>query len=115
LQIVLAAVTHGTAIRSLALSPQEEAERLRWYFLDYLKLPVTLAVVERPVGSLPAPDGRQWRPRLCDRSDPDADMSVAACKYLSLSAVLLDRNGASVPLWGPEAQRDLIIDEQVSQ
>jgi hypothetical protein len=114
LQIVLVAVTHGTTIRSLPMSPKEEAERLKWYLLDYLKLPVTLAVIERPVGSLPAPDRRQWRPSVCDRNDPDADMSVAACKYLRPDAVLLDRNGTSIPLWGPEAHQDLIIEQQVS-
>jgi hypothetical protein len=115
LQIVLVAITHGNAIRSLPLPPQKEAERLRWYLLDYLKLPVTLAIIDRPVGVLPAPDGRQWRPSVCDSSDPDTDTSATACQYLRPGAVLLNGKGEGVPLWGPEAQQDLIIDRQVSQ
>jgi hypothetical protein len=115
LQIVLLAATSGQAIRSLPLTPAEEAQRLKWYYLDYLKLPVTLGVIERPVSALPAPDGRQWRPRICDPEDPDADMSVTACKYLRFDQVLLDRHGKEVRLWGPDAQRDHIIEQQVSQ
>lgn len=114
-QVVLLAVTSGQAIRSLPLPPQQEAMRLKWYFLDYLKLPVTLGVIERPVGALSAPDGRQWRPSLCQEGDPDTDMSVNACKYLRPGYVLLDPRGKSVPLWGPEAEQEHIIEQQVSQ
>jgi hypothetical protein len=115
LQIVLVVATHGRAARSLPLAPAEEAQRLKWYFLEYLKLPVTLAVIERPVGKLPAPDGRQWWRPICDPNLPESDMSEIACKYLKKPYVLLDRHGKQVPLWGPEAQQDTIIEQQVSQ
>jgi hypothetical protein len=118
LQIVLVATTHGNAIRSLPLSTQQEVERIRWYFLDYLKLPVTLAVIERPIKSVPAPDGRQYQRSLCSQGpkDPDSDMSVAACKYLRFpGVVMLDRHGRGGPLYGTEAAQKIIIDHRVSQ
>jgi hypothetical protein len=97
-RVILVAGTRGDAIRSLALTPRQEAERLRWFFLDYLKLPVTLAVVHRPFDSLPQPDGRRWTPPPCERSLASArghgDTSVVACRYLAQPVVLLDKHGA---------------------
>jgi hypothetical protein len=72
-------------------------------------------VIERPVGTFPAPDGRQWRRSICSQSDPESDMSEIACKYLKEAYVLLDRHGKRVPFWGPEAEQDQIIEQQVSQ
>jgi hypothetical protein len=42
--------TEGYAVRSLPLSPQEEADTLDWYYRTYLKFPgATLGVVPRAV------------------------------------------------------------------
>lgn len=46
----------GSAVRSLALPPEQEAEQYRWYFLDYLKFPATVAILALPRRQLP--DGR---------------------------------------------------------
>lgn len=59
LAITLVTHTQGYAVRSTALLPAAEAQALGWYFRDYLKLPVTLAVTESAVQELPPPDGRR--------------------------------------------------------
>ena len=50
-----------------ALSPEEEAETDRWYFQDYLRWPVNVAVVRELFDSLPQPDGRMYKvtEKLC--------------------------------------------------
>ena len=110
LQIVLLAMTHGQAIRSLPLTPEQEVARLKWYFLDYLKLPVTLAIAPRPVYTLSDADQRQWRRSACESSDPETDTSTVACKYINEEMVFLGPQGERIPLWGPASQQDHILD-----
>jgi hypothetical protein len=58
LDIVLYSQTFGYFRDSPPLSPAEEAQKLRWYFFDYLKLPISaLAVLETSFTTLP--DGRR--------------------------------------------------------
>jgi hypothetical protein len=61
LAITLVSQTGGRAARSAELSPAQEADSLRWFFLDHLELPVTVGVVEASVKTLPVFDGRQFR------------------------------------------------------
>ena len=58
LQVIIAANTQGHAVRSVSVPPAEEAQIIGWYFRDYLKLPVTVAITESAIEQLPAPDGR---------------------------------------------------------
>lgn len=60
LQVIVATNTQGHAVRSVAVPPVEEAHILGWYFRDYLKLPVTVAISESAIQQLPVPDGRRW-------------------------------------------------------
>ena len=60
LSITLVANTYGFAVRSVALPPAAEADSLKWYFLEYQKLPVTLAVIQDSVLQWPTPDGRRF-------------------------------------------------------
>lgn len=55
LAITILVPTRGRAIRSILLPPASEADTLAWYFRDYLKLPVTVAVVESAVRQEPHP------------------------------------------------------------
>lgn len=100
LTIVLATATHGEVVRSLPLTPPQEADRLRWYVLDYLKLPVTLAVVNRSPYEIAKPDGRRLQKFMCMSPFPDApqrtDSSEVACRYLAVPLVLLDDHDALV-------------------
>lgn len=58
LDIVVYSKTFGYFRDSPPLSPAEEAQKLRWFYFDYLKLPIAaLAVLETPFGRLP--DGRR--------------------------------------------------------
>jgi hypothetical protein len=62
LTLMLVERTQGHAVRSLPLTPQEEADSLNWYYRTYLKLPgATLAVVPRAIiWQAPHPaDGRR--------------------------------------------------------
>ena len=54
-------MTKGNAVRSVALPPTAEADSIAWFLRDYLKLPVTVAVVEDSIEQLPAPDGRRYK------------------------------------------------------
>ena len=45
LSVTLVATLNGSTLQSGTLSPDQEAQQLKWYFLDYLKLPVTLAAI----------------------------------------------------------------------
>ena len=63
LDVVLVTSTKGHYRQHPPLEPPAEAEVLRKYFLEYLALPATLAVVKAPFSTLPAPDRR----RLYDR------------------------------------------------
>ena len=42
-------------------TPEEAARLWRWYWQEYAKLPVTVAVQAQQDDWLPAPDGRRWR------------------------------------------------------
>lgn len=58
LHIVVLDQTWGTFLET-PLPASEEADTLRWFWQDYLKLPITLGLVERTFKApLPAPDGR---------------------------------------------------------
>ena len=59
LQVVMVSSTHGWAYLSGALTPRQEAERIRWYYQDFFGLPVTVAVqIPRP--EVKIADGRRW-------------------------------------------------------
>lgn len=114
LRIVLLAPTQGYAVRSLPLPPEKEAERLRWYFLDYLKLPVTVAVARSTMDHLP--DGRIQRKQLCLNFPdiPNNDTSTIACKYLSIPMVLLDRDDKLLYAGDADPAFDAILDRAVN-
>jgi hypothetical protein len=58
LDIVVYSQTSGYFRDSPPLSPSAEAQKLRWYFFDYLKLPISaLAVLQTSFTRLP--DGRK--------------------------------------------------------
>jgi hypothetical protein len=57
--LMLVAQTAGYAVRSEPLAPAMEADTLNWYFRTYLRLPVTLGVVQQAVTDSD-PDGRRW-------------------------------------------------------
>ena len=59
LHVVLVSSTHGWAYLSGALTPQQEAERIRWYYQDFFGLPVTVAV-QVPKPEVKIADGRRW-------------------------------------------------------
>jgi hypothetical protein len=62
LAITLVAEARGRAIRSLSLSPAQEADSLQWFYRDYLKLPLTVGMIVGSVRNLAAVDGRwRWR------------------------------------------------------
>lgn len=112
LRIVVLLGTQGNAIRSLPLTPEKEVEALRSYLLDYLKLPVTVAIVERPVHQLPAPDLRRWPKAVCNESlGPyyGNDSSVVACRYLAHPLVLLGRRGELIYAGEPSPLFDVVL------
>jgi hypothetical protein len=117
LTIVLIAGTQGNAIRSLPLSPRQEAERLKWYVLDYLKLPVTLAVVERRPFQLPQPDGRHFARHVCGGRFSVSvlnDSSATACQYLAIPMILLGRRGELVAVGRLDPTFDTILEQTVN-
>jgi hypothetical protein len=65
LDIVIYTPTVGFFRDSRPLSPTEEAEKLRWYYLDYLKLPIS-ALAVRETKFTKRPDGRRVAQRPVD-------------------------------------------------
>ncbi len=100
-QLAIAVVTRtqGSALNSLALSPQQEAERYNWYFREHLKLPITVAVVDIPFTQRPSPDERRsrchieayWAQQglLC----PDSLLPPITRQYLQSPVTLLGPRG----------------------
>jgi hypothetical protein len=63
LALTLVERTYGEAVRSVPLSPAQEADSVAWFYLHYLNLPATtVAVVPRVLaGRVPQDaDGRRW-------------------------------------------------------
>jgi len=59
-EVILVTPTAGYFRQRPPLEPAAEAEVLRWYFLDFLRLPVVLAVVNTDFQTAPAPDRRRF-------------------------------------------------------
>lgn len=59
LAVTFVAATEFTTVQSGALTAAQQADTLRHFFLDYLKLPITLGVIEDSVKVLPGLDGRK--------------------------------------------------------
>jgi hypothetical protein len=118
IRVIVVTGTHGMAAVSLPLPPDKEADRLRWYFLEYLKLPVTLAVVQRPVIQLPPPDGRRRTKALCSQFLKNApefnDTSTAACRYLSIPLVLLGHHGELLYAGGNDPIFDVVVENALT-
>jgi hypothetical protein len=58
LAITLVAQTAGNTVRSVVLPPAAEADSLKWFFLDHLKLPITFGMVVDSLRRMPLVDGR---------------------------------------------------------
>jgi hypothetical protein len=94
---VVAETWPGASLGLLPDATTANAEAIRWYYQDYLKLPVTVAVVVDTVQPLRAPDGRVFP---CDAS-PLLQVHVCGNRTPNTSryanyndpAVLLDRAG----------------------
>lgn len=61
LDITLVSREEGEAVRSITLSPQAEADSVRWFYQEYLKLPVRVGFVRSALRELPGVDGRVQR------------------------------------------------------
>lgn len=63
LKVVIVSFTRGWSYLSRELTPVQEAARIRWYYQDFIGLPVTVAV-QVPTPEVRLPDGRrglgQW-------------------------------------------------------
>jgi hypothetical protein len=84
--------TYGEAVRSVPLSPVEEADSLDWYYHTYLKLPVILGVVNTAVIQrvTPPADGRRW---WADTTALGRKIGVKRNNPAWKDALLYDRNG----------------------
>lgn len=118
LRVVLAVGTADSAAAvfgSLSLPADQAADRLAWYYLDKLKLPVTLAIVPSVHGQarLPMPDGRRpWAPR-CPTTSDQGD-SLANCVYLRNPMVLLGRRGELLYAGMNDPVLDIAIDRALA-
>jgi len=103
LELVLVASTKGYFRQRPPLDLPAEAEALREYFLDRLKLRATLAVVNAPFTTLPSPDGRRFynQPALFAAYDVQVDES----RQGHPPAFLIAADGLIV------GRRDLLQDE----
>jgi hypothetical protein len=61
LDITLVSPDEGEAVRSITLSPAAEADSVRWFYQEHLKLPVRVGVVRSALRQLPGVDGRILR------------------------------------------------------
>jgi hypothetical protein len=61
LDMTLISPEEGTAARSVTLSPAAEADSVRWFYQEYLQLPVRIGVVRTALRQLPGVDGRVQR------------------------------------------------------
>jgi hypothetical protein len=61
LDITLVSPDEGDAVRSITLSPAAEADSVRWFYQEHLKLPVRVGVVRSALRQLPGVDGRILR------------------------------------------------------
>lgn len=59
LDVILLAKTNGYSTGTLTQNPDQEAESIRKYYQEYLKLPVIVGVEITPFTHLPSPDGRR--------------------------------------------------------
>jgi hypothetical protein len=59
LAVTLVTQTDYSAMRSSTLTPAQQADSLRWFYLEHLKFPITLGIVEDSTKVLPGFDGRQ--------------------------------------------------------
>lgn len=91
LQITVVASTHGNIGQAAPLSPAEEADTLASYFLEFHKLPVTLAVIDRPNFRLAGLDRR----RIDTPSDNEINYQLGFNASFSNvgSAIILDKDG----------------------
>ena len=94
LPITIVVETWRNALGQLPASVVTNADTLRWFYRDHLKLPVTVAVVADSLQELPTPDGRLF-PCDADGSVVCWDRSANAQRYLSLSrpVLLLGKRG----------------------
>ena len=92
--ITIVVETWRNALGQLPASVNANADTLRWYYRDHLKLPVTVAVVADSLQQLPAPDGRLF-PCDVDGRYICRDQSVNAKRYLNgwRSVLLLGKKG----------------------
>lgn len=110
LHIVMIAGTQGYFRDSPPLTPEQEAEKIRWYYMDYLKLPVSaVAVAETPFSKLP--DGRLVTGNVT------WDRSVMNGVMPQHDGILLDRTGKirGVELnWGTEYSATAVIERAIA-
>ena len=94
LRITIVVETSRIALGTLPASVVANADTLRWYYQDYLKLPVAVAVVADSLQQLPAPDARLF-PCVVDAWYICKDQSENARRYLDKNrpVVLLGEGG----------------------
>ncbi|HXC25526.1 MAG TPA: hypothetical protein VNU46_06385 [Gemmatimonadaceae bacterium] len=75
IKVTLVWADRGLNVFNQKVTVAAAAESARWYYQDYLHLPVDVAVRVVPLGTLPEPDGRVFflRDKLCELG------SIAAC------------------------------------
>ena len=84
----------GAALGRLPDSAAANADTLRWYYQEHLKLPVTVAIVADVIQQFPTPDGRRF-PCDVDERFVCTDQGANAQRYLNGNKplVLLGRDG----------------------